>query len=899
MAGAVGRYCRFMPPPSGTVGFLFTDIEGSTQLWDSVPDAMRPALERHDGLFHAAVDANDGHVFSISGDGFGAAFDSVAAALTAAVGFQAALDTEAWPDGAAIRARMGVHVGEASERDGNYFGTAVNRAARLMATAHGGQVVCSQAAASVADIDVEMVDLGAHRLRDLAAAETVFQIGGGEFPPLLSVDAVPTNLPTMRTDLIGRSDDAADLAELLRRERLVTLTGTGGVGKTRLSLTVAASVAAEFPDGCWFVELAPLADGDEVPRAVAGAMRTPATTSADLAEYLSDRRVLLVLDNCEHLLDATTDLVDDIQTSCAGVHVVATSREPLGLDGEAIRRIRSLALPDSSAGEDARSAAAVRLFVDRAVAADDRFALDDENLEAVVEICRHLDGIPLAIELAAARVRAMTPDEIARRLDERFRLLSGGSRRSQERHRTLQAAVAWSHDLLTADERSMFRRLAVFPASFDLEAAEAVADTEGDLDVVDGVLRLVDRSLVAFDPDAGRYRLLETLRQYAADRLADAGEAERQREAHARHYLEFASHIAPELRDKRFTAGSTVVARELDNLRATADWCSDQEEWAALAGLCLDSWAAVFQSAPVDYMAWLEQVIAHADHLDPQVAIDLSGELAMILVALGDFPAGARFAAQSNDLAASSSLPETPAAWVARAQVDNYAGRYPEALALCEVALAAADARGDDFRAVNALAVLVGSLVGPDDDERWEAAVQDLRDRAAATGHPLSICSSAIAIASSMIVRDDDPDFAGALEVITTDVREAAGGINDLWLDVFWGVSLLGLGRSEASMHLARATRAADRLRSPMQLDVAMRSLALAATQAGLIDEARLLVAYADAELEPYRFEGTLSEWMDGQLDDVRAEAQVHAAGSGPGRAEIMRVVGEVERALT
>ena len=393
--------------------------------------------------------------------------------------------------------------------------------------------------------------------------------------------------------------------------------------------------------------------------------------------------------------------------------------------------------------------------------------------------------------------------------------------------------------------------------------------------------------------------MLETLRQYAADRLVDAGEAERLRERHARHYLEFASRIAPELHDERFTAARTTIARELDNLRVTADWCSDQAEWSALADLCLDLWTAMFQSAPVDYMAWLEQVIAHADHLDPQVAIDLSGELAMILVALGDFPAGARCAAQSNDLAAASSLPESPAAWVARAQVDNYSGRYPEAQALCEVALAAADARGDDFRAVNALGVLVGSLVSPDDGERWEAAVLDLRDRAAATGHPVAICSSAIAIAASMIAGRDEPDFAGALEVITTDVREAAGGVNDLWLDIFWGVALLGLGRSEASMHLARATRVADRLRSPMQLDVAMRSLALAATQGGLPEEARLLVAYADAELKPYRFEGTLSEWVERHLVDVRADAQEPAAGSGPGRAEIMRVVGEVERALT
>ena len=513
-------------PASGTVSFLFTDIEGSTHLWDSVPEVMAQALERHDSIFRSSIATCDGYVFSISGDGFGAAFASAADALTVAVAMQGALAAEPWPAGAVIRVRMGVHTGEASERDGNYFGTAVNRAARLMAVAHGGQVVCSQASAVLAGAAVSLRSLGEHRLRDLAAAEQIFQVGGDAFPPLRSVDAVPTNLPTVRTELIGRTDEVTELMELVERERLVTLTGVGGVGKTRLALGVAASIAAGFTDGCWLVELSPVADGDEVVKSVAAAIRAPTTTTDALVDYLADRRVLIVLDNCEHVLDAAADLVDAIAAAAADVHFLVTSREPLGLDGEQVRRVHSLALPAAEAGpQEAEATAAVRLFAERAAAASARFTIDAGNVAAVVEICRHLDGIPLAIELAAARVRAMAPAEIARRLDERFRLLAGGSRRSQERHRTLLATVAWSHDLLTDDEKITFRRLAVFPASFDLAAAEAVAG-DGTIDVVDCVLRLVDRSLVMFEPEEDRYRLLETLRQYGADRLAEAGETE-------------------------------------------------------------------------------------------------------------------------------------------------------------------------------------------------------------------------------------------------------------------------------------------------------------------------------------------------------------------------------------
>jgi len=406
--------------------FLFTDIEGSTRLWQAAPDKMREALERHDSILRSAIDAHGGYVFSTGGDGFGAAFARADEALGAAGDAQAALGAEVWPEGAPILVRMGVHTGAVEERDGDYFGTPVNQAARLMAIGHGGQVLCSAVTAGLAGAAVTLVDLGEHRLRDLSAAQRVFQVGDGRFPALRSLDAVPGNLPIVLTELVGRTDDIARLVSLVERERLVTLTGVGGIGKTRLALAVAAAVAPSFADGCWFAELAPATTGGEVLGAVGEAMRGPATDRAALARYVADRQVLLVLDNCEHVLTDAAGLAQALLAAGPDVAIVATSREPLGVDGEAVRGVASLGVPDDEAAvADAAVTAAVRLFVARAESATGRFVLDESNVAAVTAICRQLDGIPLAIELAAAWVRAMTPAEIARRLGERFRLLAG------------------------------------------------------------------------------------------------------------------------------------------------------------------------------------------------------------------------------------------------------------------------------------------------------------------------------------------------------------------------------------------------------------------------------------------------------------------------------------------
>jgi predicted ATPase/class 3 adenylate cyclase len=654
--------CFVPQPPSGTVTFLFTDIERSTRLWESAPGAMRVALERHDAVLRGAIDERGGYVFATGGDGFAVAFARAGDALAAAIDAQRALAVEPWPQGATIRVRMGVHTGEAVERDGDYFGPSVNRTARLRAIAHGGQVLCTRSTATLAGSELPLRSLGEHRLRDLLAAEQVWQVGDGVFPPLRSVDVVPTNLPTVRTELIGRGDDVLVLSELVMRERLVTLTGVGGVGKTRLALGVAGSVAPEFADGCWLVELAPVSGGDEVVKVVASALRSPTAGSDALAAYLAERRVLVVLDNCEHVIDAAAGLVDVVLASAPDVHVLVTSREPLGLDGELVRRVSSLPVPDTDASPDeTRAAAAVRLFAERAAAVAEGFTLDSGNIGAVVEICRHLDGIPLAIELAAARVRSMPPVEIERRLDERFRLLAGGSRRAQERHRTLFATVSWSHELCSDDEKSTFRDLAVFPASFDLAAAEAVAGV-GSADVVDCVVRLVDRSLVVYEPGAGRYRLLETLRQYGADRLAEAGETHDARDRHARYFLGLAERYAPALDGAAYDDAAAALVVELDNFRATADWCVEAGWWAELAGMCQRLWFFITQVAPGDGVAWYQRFLDHATELDDQVVVDALGEVAFLEVYnFANYDAANARSASSRDLAEAKSLP-VPAA---------------------------------------------------------------------------------------------------------------------------------------------------------------------------------------------------------------------------------------------
>ncbi len=537
-----------------TVTFLFTDIEGSTRLWQLDPDAMRAAVARHDALLRQVLTEHDGAVFSTMGDGLAAAFQSATAAVAAALDAQIQLGAEGWPTPSPIRVRMGLHTGEAEFRDGDYFGISVNRAARLTAVGHGGQVLCSAATAGLVDAEVPLIDLGEHQLRDIGRPLRVFQVGGGEFGFLRSAESGPARLPVPSSTLVGRDGELATLAEALREARLVTVVGVGGVGKTRLALEVARHASDAYADGVSLVELAAVSSADGLVDAVMAAVGAipalgPQGEKA-LLTFLSSKEMLVVLDNCEHLLWPVADLVEALLARSEGSAFLATSREPLGVAGERVMHLASLRPPRGDDLGDVVASPAVELFCLRAMEAGAPIVLQVDNAATVAAICRRLDGIPLALELAAARARSMPLAELERRLDDTFRLLVGTGRGAVERHQTLRRTVEWSYSLLTDTEQVVFERVSVFPAGFSLESAEAVVEiTDGDRtvdgsEVADALGALVDKSLVFLDRDSGRYRLLETLRLFAAEHLAMAGEADRARQAHARWCVQFFAHCS-------------------------------------------------------------------------------------------------------------------------------------------------------------------------------------------------------------------------------------------------------------------------------------------------------------------------------------------------------------------
>jgi predicted ATPase/class 3 adenylate cyclase len=576
--------------PTGTVTFLFTDLEGSTRLWEEDREAMAAAVARHDALLEDAIGRHGGVVFSHMGDGMAAAFGTAPSAVAAAVNAQLALSSEAWDVIGSLRARMGIHTGEGRVIGDQYESHPLNRCARLMAVAHGGQLVISGSTAALVAGElpegVDLIDLGEHRLRDLQSSVRVFQVNApglaAEFPPLRSLDALPGNLPRQVTTFVGRETEVGALTDLVRQSSLVTLTGVGGVGKTRLALQVAADVVTDFPNGAWLCEFAPVADPDAVWETLGASLRVQAFAGRSLEdaviEHLAARRLLLVLDNCEHLLDAIARQVTTIGQRCARVSVLATSREGLALAGERMVAVPSLGVPAADAGVDAlMDADAVQLFSDRARAAKNDFALTDRNARAVGVLCRRLDGIPLAIELAAARVRSLSPEDLVARLDQRFKLLTRGSRAALERHQTLRSTIDWSYDLLEPTERRALDRLSVFAGGCDLAAAEAVlaGDDLDVLDVVDLLGQLVDKSLVVADDNADggvRYRLFESIRQYAQERLETDGDTAAVRRRHADHYVELAETAGPHLRSRAQLDWIKVVAAEIDNFRAAFDW---------------------------------------------------------------------------------------------------------------------------------------------------------------------------------------------------------------------------------------------------------------------------------------------------------------------------------------
>jgi predicted ATPase/class 3 adenylate cyclase len=582
--------------PTGTVTFLFTDIEGSTTLWETHAALMRPALQRHDSLLRDIIEANQGYIFKTLGDGCCAAFAQPSAALSAALEIQQALLRETWETPAPLRIRVALHTGEAAEQQGDYFGPPLNRIARLIGIAHGGQTILSRAVhdlvLSSLPAEVKLEPHGSHRLKDLQHPEEVFELCHPslptDFPPLRSLGVFDHNLPQQLTSFVGRDQEMAEVKKLLAANRLVTLLGTGGAGKTRLALQVAVEVLQEFKDGVWLVELASLTEPDRIAQAIALALRLKEEQGRamieTLTDYLRDRSLLLVLDNAEHLVSAVAGITDNLLRSCRNLRILATSREVLGIGGEVAWRVPSLSLPDMRFLRTAATQIvpemlkyeSVRLFVERASIINSAFEFTPRNAFAVAQVCKRLDGIPLAIELAAARIKVMTVEQVAQRLDDRFRLLTGGSRTAMPRHQTLRAAIDWSYDLLPENERTLLRRLSIFSGGWTMEAAEAIC-SGGEVEeweILDLLSHLVDKSLVISEELNGsaRYRILESIRQYGRDRLMDADETSTLGEKHFHYYLDMAESAEPKLQGPDQKLWLEQLEEEHDNFRSALQW---------------------------------------------------------------------------------------------------------------------------------------------------------------------------------------------------------------------------------------------------------------------------------------------------------------------------------------
>src|SRR5829696_9145885 len=560
-------------PPTGTLTFLFTDIEGSTRLWEHDAPAMQAALARHDELLRGAIEERGGYVFKTIGDAFCAAFPTGPDALEAALVAQRELFAEAWDEEiGTLRVRMALHTGAAEERDGDYFGPPLNRVARLLSAAYGGQVLLSLTTQELVrdqlPADVELWDLGEHRLKDLGRPEHIFQPAASglaaDFPPLRTLDVHLNNLPVQPTPLVGREREVSEVAERVRSEevRLLTLIGPGGTGKTRLGLQAAADLLEEFSDGVFFVALATITEPELVASTIARALGVKESAEQSLMEslknYLRDRRLLLVLDNFEQVLRGAP-LVGELMGACPKLKVLATSRISLRLYGEQEYLVPPLALPDPRVMlplEVLTHYEAVKLFGQRVRAVKSDFEVTTENAPAVAEICARLDGLPLAIELAAARVKVLTPQKMLDRLSDRLKLLTGGARDLPERQRTLRATMEWSHALLEEGERALFARLSVFAGGRTLEAIEAVCNADGTLpiDVLDGVESLVDKSLLREEEGVGgepRFVMLETVHEYTREKLEESGEAEELRRRHAQYFLALAEEAEPDLKGPR------------------------------------------------------------------------------------------------------------------------------------------------------------------------------------------------------------------------------------------------------------------------------------------------------------------------------------------------------------
>jgi predicted ATPase/class 3 adenylate cyclase len=711
--------------PTGTVTFLFTDIEGSTLLLQQLGDAYADVLVECRRLVCTAVVERGGQKVDTEGDASFTAFPSAREALIAAVSAQQRILRYAWPDSAAVRVRMGLHTGEARVAEGGYVGMDVHRAARMCAAAHGSQILVSDVTHGLVARDlpngISLRDLGEHRLKDLAHPHRLFQVLAPglpiNFPTLRSLDAHAHNLPIQLTSFIGRSREIAEVKRLLGAARLVTLTGAGGAGKTRLALQAAADVVEDYPDGVWLAEFASIADRARIPKTVASALNVSEQPGRDLNETLVDalrpKPLLLILDNCEHLLAACSDLAAELLRKCPQVRILATSREGLGVPGETLWRVPSLSVPESihrlPPSEELVLYEAVRLFVDRAAATTPGFTVTSENAPAVAQVCRRLDGIPLAIELAAARIKVLAVEQIAARLDDRFRLLTGGSRTALPRQQTLRGAMNWSYDLLSETERVLLRRLSVFAGGWTLEAAESVCAGESveATEILDLLTSLVDKSLVLAETQHRevRYRLLETVRQYSRDRLEESGEARQARSRHLDWHLRSAEEAAPLLHGPDEGIWLERLETEHDNLRSALERSrreTDAERGLRLAVALRRFWE--MRGHFTEGRRWLEDLVARGNTASPLLRAAALNGAGVLAYRQGDYGRVAALCAEALALCeAHKDVSEAALSLHFLAHLKQVEGDYGAASEMMQQSVALYREAGDRVGAANSV----------------------------------------------------------------------------------------------------------------------------------------------------------------------------------------------------
>jgi predicted ATPase/class 3 adenylate cyclase len=798
---------------TGTFTFLFTDIEGSTALLGRLgAETYAQVLAKHHQIIREALSAHGGTEIGTHGDAFFAVFSSPRPCVAAVIAMQRALSAHHWPEIGALRVRMGVHSGVAAKTTTGLVGYDVHRAARVAAVAHGAQVLLSSAAMDlVRDAlpeGVSVRDLGLHRLKDLNRPEHIFQLEAPglerDFPLLRSLDnpALANNLPAQSARFIGRERELADLRSLIESHRVVTLTGAGGSGKTRLALQVAAELLDGSGEGVWLVELAALADKDAVVPAIAETLHVSAEPGRpmleSLVEALASQRILILLDNCEHVLGACARVVDNLVRSCPDLHLVCTSREPLGIAGEAIYRIPSLSLLDDDGDGPTTHGDAVALFLDRAATQGAALRVDDANLALLVSLCRRLDGMPLAIELAAARMRTLSLADLSGRLDQRFRLLTGGSRTALPRQQTLRATVDWSYSLLNEVEQAALRRLSVFAGGFDLQAAEAVVSLDDIevFDIADVVSSLVDKSLVVAEPagDRLRYRLLETIREYAEELLGAGTETNWTLSRHAEHFASFAerARTGREGGDERLW--TPLVEAEQANFRAALTWAVGRGD-AVLAAriivaLNMHAWFHLWS----EFDQWARSatdLIFRASKMPDELAAAAEAAAAFFAWGAGDSERASLLVDRGMQRPARGDLP-TAMLYLSRAAVALTSGNITEAVTADQEAAAWARRSGNAWWTSIMIAHLVMSTAASSDTQAAITLGREALAIARRVGSSTPIAFSAFALADTII--DEDPDTA-AEYLAGADAEMEAADLGFM-LGLTRGSLVFALGRS-------------------------------------------------------------------------------------------------------